>query len=137
MAELGPAPAMVGNERSLSAGLARRNVSRALTAWISVRRPRGASPANQARKLAIAAPSRSCAASDPASSAGFFLAFISVIGSGATSALPLDRLDQIGRHGRGVEGHAFAAPAKILDELEQSVGLPHFRMMAKTLAARR
>ena len=44
--------------------------------------------ANQARKFAIAAPSRSCAARDPASSAGFFFAFMSVIGSGPISALP-------------------------------------------------
>ena len=44
--------------------------------------------ANQARKLAIAAPSRSCAARAPASSAGFFFAFMSVIGSAPMSALP-------------------------------------------------
>jgi hypothetical protein len=52
-------------------------------------------------------------------------------------ARPLDRLGQIGRHGRGIEGHAFAAPAKILDELEQSGGLPHVRMASKTQTARR
>ena len=130
---------MVGNERSLNAGLARRNVSSALTASISVKRPRGASLANQARKFAIAAPSRSCAAREPASSAGFFFAFISVIGSApivGLAARSLDRLGQIGRRGRGVEGDACALPAQILDELEQSVGLEHVRMAAEVLAAR-
>ena len=129
---------MVGNDRSLSAGLARRKVSSALTASISVRRPRGASTANQARKFVIAAPSRSCAAREPASSAGFFFAFMSVIGSAPMSALPPARSIawvKIGGRGPGVEGDACALPAKVLDKAEQSVGLEHVRLAAETVAA--
>ena len=52
------------------------------------------------------------------------------------AARSLDRLGQIGWNGRGIERHAFAAPAQILDEREQSVGLEHVRLAAETLAAR-
>ncbi len=47
------------------------------------------------------------------------------------AARSLDRLGQIGRHGRGVEGDAFTASAQILDEREQGVGLEHVRMAAE------
>ena len=53
------------------------------------------------------------------------------------AARSLDRLGQIGWYGGGVEGHAFAAPAQILDELDESIGLEHVRMAAETQAARR
>ena len=52
------------------------------------------------------------------------------------AARSLDRLGQIGRYGRGVEGDARPLPAQILDELEQSVGLEHVRMAAEILAGR-
>ena len=38
------------------------------------------------------------------------------------AARPLDRLGQVGRDGRGVEGDARALPAQVLDELEQASG---------------
>ena len=79
---------MVGNETSLSAPVSRRKVSSAATASISVRRPRGASRSNQARKRATAAPSRCCAACAPAISAKFFTAFMATIGSAPRTILP-------------------------------------------------
>ena len=88
MAPFGPAPAMVGNETSLSRPVSRRKLSSASTASISVRLPPGASRSNQARKRVTAAPSRSCAARAPAISAAFFTAFIGAIGSPPRMILP-------------------------------------------------
>src|SRR6516164_9052263 len=62
MAPLGPAPAIVGKETSLSLPVSRRKLSRASTASISVSCPLAAAPSNQARKRTTAAPSRRCAA---------------------------------------------------------------------------
>ena len=44
------------------------------------------------------------------------------------AACSLDRLGQIGRSGRSVEGDAHALPAQILDKREQRVGLEHLGM---------
>ena len=105
---------------------------------VDLRQTRRAAPRRRTRRgnVAIAAPSRSCAARAPASSTGFFFAFMSVIGSAPISALPPARsiawVKQAG-DGRGVEGDARALPAQILDELEQSVGLQHVRMTAERL----
>ena len=71
MAPFGPAPEMVGNDTSFSAPVSRRKLSSAATASISVSLPVGASRSSQARKRAIAAPSRACAARAPAISAAF------------------------------------------------------------------
>ena len=53
------------------------------------------------------------------------------------AARPIDRLGQIGGHGRGVEGDANALPAQVLDKVEEGVRLQHLRMAAEALAARR
>ena len=52
------------------------------------------------------------------------------------AARPFDRLGQIGRHGRGVEGDARAFTAQVLDEVEQSVGVEHVSLAVETLGAR-
>ena len=52
------------------------------------------------------------------------------------AARPLDRLGEIRRDGRGVEGDAGPLPAQVLDKLEQRVRLEHVRTAAETLAAR-
>ena len=79
---------MVGNEMSFNRPLSRRKLSSASTASISVSLPVGASRSSQARKRAIATPSRLCAARAPAISAWFFTAFISAIGSAPRTGLP-------------------------------------------------
>ena len=52
------------------------------------------------------------------------------------AARSLDRLGQIGRYGRGVEGDASPLPTQILDELEQSIGFEYVRIAAEVLAGR-
>ena len=53
------------------------------------------------------------------------------------AARPLDRLGQIGRHGRGVESDARAFAAQVLDEVEQSVGVEHVSLAAETVGCPR
>ena len=136
---MGPAPAMVGNERSLSAGLARRNVSRAFDRVDfsqAASRRLGGEPAKEIRHrgaVPLVRGARSCELGR------IFLRLHERDRIGADlglAARSLDRLGQIGWNGRSVERHAFAAPAQILDELEQSVRLEHVRLAAETLAAR-
>ena len=79
---------MVGNEMSFSKPVSRRKLSSACTASISVSLPDKASPSSQCRNRTMATPSRVCAAFMPAISAGFFTAFISVIGSAPRDGVP-------------------------------------------------
>ncbi len=125
---------------SFSAPVSRRNDSSASTASISVSRPRGASASNHARNRASAAPSRSCAARAPTSSALFLAAFIKTNRIGADVRLatgPLERLGQQRRRGRAVEHHMRALFAKPLDERNERVRLGQFDMVAELVAGGR
>ena len=119
---------MVGNDISLSRPVSRRKVSSAATASISVSLPRGASRSNQARKLATAAPSRTCAARAPAISAAFFTAFISAIGSAPRATLPPGSDDEARERiggGRLVEPHGLARLPSAVSACTKCAGLAH------------
>ena len=85
---------MLGNDTSFRAPVSRSESFQRFDRVDLGEPPFGASRSSQARKRAIAAPSRRCAEREPAISVSFFAAFIRLIGSGPGSTMPPARLDR-------------------------------------------